>query len=68
MTPFEAVYGKNPSLVLSYMSTKVQEVENALTVRAAILRTLKENLVMDENHMKQQADQGHSERQFVEGG
>jgi hypothetical protein len=29
--------------------------------------TLKENLVMAQNHMKQQADQGCSECQFVEG-
>jgi hypothetical protein len=34
MNPFEAVYGKNPSSVLSYMSgvLKVQEVENNLAV------------------------------------
>ena len=38
-----------------------------MTVREDILRTLKENLVMAQNHMKQQADQGHSERQFAKG-
>jgi hypothetical protein len=34
MTPFEAVYGKNPPSVLSYMPgvSKVQEVDNNLTV------------------------------------
>ena len=32
-----------------------------------ILRTLKENLVMAQNRMKQQANQGCSEREFVEG-
>jgi hypothetical protein len=34
MTPFEEVYGKNPSSVLSYMPgvSKVQEVEKNLTV------------------------------------
>jgi hypothetical protein len=47
--------------------SKVQEVDNNLTVRAAILHTLKENLVLAHNRMKQQVDQGHSERQFVEG-
>jgi hypothetical protein len=69
MTPFEAVYGQNPPSVLSYMPgvSKVQEVDQTLTVREAILHTLKENLVMAQNHMKQQADQGHSEHQFVEG-
>ena len=38
-----------------------------LTIREAILHTLKENLVMAQNRMKQQANQGRSERQFVEG-
>jgi hypothetical protein len=38
-----------------------------LTVQESILHTLKENLVMAQNHMKQQADQGRSECQFVEG-
>jgi hypothetical protein len=36
-------------------------VEKTITVREAILHTLKENLVMDQNRMKQQADQGHFE-------
>jgi hypothetical protein len=38
-----------------------------LTIREAILRTLKENLVMGQNHMKQQEDQGRSEHQFAKG-
>jgi hypothetical protein len=62
MTPFEAVYGKNPSSIRSYMLgvSKVQEVDKTLTVCATILRTLKENLVMAQNRMKQQAYQGWS--------
>jgi hypothetical protein len=48
MTPFEVVYGQNPPLVLSYFPgvSKVQAVDQMLTVREAILRTLKENLFM----------------------
>jgi hypothetical protein len=63
MTPFEEVYGQNPPSVLSYFPgvLKVQAVDQTLTVQEAIIRTLKENLVMDHNHMKQQEDQGHSE-------
>jgi hypothetical protein len=38
-----------------------------ITVREAILHTLKENLVMAQNLMKQQEDQGLSECQFAEG-
>jgi hypothetical protein len=69
MTPFEAVYGQNPPLVLSYFPgvSKVQAIDQTLIVREAILHTLKENLVMDKNCMKQQADQGHSKHQFAEG-
>jgi hypothetical protein len=69
MTPFQAIYGKNPPSVLSYMTcvSKVREDEKHITVHKAILRTLKENLVMAQNHMKQQANQGHFERQFPKG-
>jgi hypothetical protein len=42
-------------------------VEKNLTVCEAILHTLKENLVMAQNRMKLQANQGHSERQFAKG-
>jgi hypothetical protein len=54
MTPFEAVYGQNPLFVLSYLPgvSKIQEVEKNIKVRKAILHTLKENLVMAQNHMK----------------
>jgi hypothetical protein len=41
-------------------------VELTLTTREDILRTLKDNLVMAQNHIKQQEDQDHSERQFAE--
>jgi hypothetical protein len=69
MTPFEAIYGQNPPLVLSYLPgvSKVQAVDETLIVQEAILRTLKENLVMAQNHMKQEADQGRSESLFTEG-
>jgi hypothetical protein len=66
MTPFEVVYGQKPPSVLSYLPgvSKVQAVDQTLTIREAILCTLKDNLVMAQNRMKQQADQGRSERQF----
>jgi hypothetical protein len=70
ITPFEVVYGHKLPSVLSYMSgvSKVQVVNQMLTVREAILCTLKENLVMAHNRLKKKTDQGHSECQFVEGG
>jgi hypothetical protein len=69
MTPFEVVYGQKPPFILSYLpgASKVQAVDQTLTIREAILRYLKENLVMEQNRMKQKADQGRSERQFAEG-
>ena len=69
MTPFEAVYGHKPPSFLSHLLgvSKVQEVDQTLTVRENILHTLKENLVMAQNRMKQQANQGHYECQFAEG-
>jgi hypothetical protein len=69
MNPFEAVYGQKPPSVLSYLPgvSKVQAVDQTLIVREDILCTLKENLVMAQNRMKQHADQGHSEHQFAEG-
>jgi hypothetical protein len=69
MTPFEAVYGHKLPSILSYLlgTSKVQAVDQTLIVREDILRTLKENLVMAQNHMKQQEDQGHSEHQFAKG-
>jgi hypothetical protein len=69
MTPFEEVYGQKSPSVLSYIPgvSKVQEVDTNLTIHEAILCALKENLVKDQNCMKQQADQGNFECHFVEG-
>ena len=41
-------------------------MEENIVVREAILHTLKDNLVMAQNHMKKQADHGHFECQFAE--
>jgi hypothetical protein len=69
MTLFEVVYGKNPPSILSYIIdvSKVQAFGQTLTVREVILRTFKENLLMDQNHMRKHVYQGLSECQFVEG-
>jgi hypothetical protein len=69
MTPFEAVYGHKPPSIISYLPgvSKVQVGDQTLTVREDILCTLKENLFIAQNRMKQQADQGFSEHKFEEG-
>jgi hypothetical protein len=60
---------KNPPSILSYILgvSKVHEVEKNITVREVILCALKDNLVMAQNRMKKEVDQGHSECHFVEG-
>jgi hypothetical protein len=69
MTPFEVVYGKKPPSLLSYLPgvSKVQAIDQMLTVQEAIICTLKDNLVMAQNCMNKQEDQVHSKRQFSEG-
>jgi hypothetical protein len=69
MTPFEAIYRKNPPSILSYIPSvsKVQEVDNNLIVQGTILRTLESNFFMAQNRMNQQANQGLFEHHFVEG-
>jgi hypothetical protein len=69
MIPFEVVYGKKKPSVLSYLLdvSKVQEVDKSLTVRADILLTLKDNLVMDHNRMKKQDDQCRFKLHFDKG-
>jgi hypothetical protein len=69
MTPYEVVYGQKPLSVTSYLlgTSKVHVVDNTLHTREAILHTLKDNLVMAQNRMKQQVDQHHSECSFAKG-
>jgi hypothetical protein len=47
--------------------SKVQEVDQTLTICEAILHSLKDNLLMTQNQMKKQAYQGCFEHQFVQG-
>lgn len=58
MSPFQALYGQQPPTIPTYVSgtTSVQAVDEALTVRDALLQRLKENLTQARNRMKQLAD------------
>ena len=69
MAPYEAVYGKKPPSITSYLprTSKVQEVETLLQNRDWTLATLKNNLAMAQNCMKQQADQCQFKRSFEVG-
>lgn len=69
MTPCEAVYGKKPPSLTSYLpgTSKVLVVKNLLQQRECTLMTLKDNLAMSQNHMMQQADQHRYECSFEVG-
>lgn len=58
MTPYGAVYGPNLLSMASYIpsTSKVDAVDRKLCTREAIIHTLKNNLVMAQNRMKQQVD------------
>ena len=69
MTPYEAVYGHAPLVLLpsTPSSSPVQEVNIVLRNRHQILHLLQDNLHMARARMKQQADQHRSERTFQAG-
>ena len=66
MTPFMALYGYHPPSITSYLreNSKVQAVEHHIEHQQQVLQLLKDNLVLAQNRMKQQADQHRSERSF----
>ena len=69
MNPYEAFYGKQPLSLTSYLqgTSKVQAVETLLQQSEWTLATLKDNLAMAQNRMKQQVDQHRSEHSFEVG-
>jgi hypothetical protein len=66
MTPFMALYGYQPPSITSYLreNSKVQAMEHHIEHQQQVLQLLKDNLVLAQNRMKQQADQHRSERSF----
>lgn len=69
MTPHEAVYGKPPPVVSSYIpgTTAVDAVDTTLRERDAILRQLRQNLQVAQDRMKYFADKHRTEREFQPG-
>ena len=66
MTPFQALYSYEPPRWKEIIqgSTKVPTIKDQLEDNQRIMQTLKDNLTMAQNHMKQQADQHRTEREF----
>jgi hypothetical protein len=69
MSPFMALYGYHPPSITSPLrgKVKVQAVEDHIEHQQEVLQLLKDNLVITQNRMKQQAYQHHSEREFEVG-
>ncbi|PKI75080.1 hypothetical protein CRG98_004554 [Punica granatum] len=69
MTPFEAVYGRSAPILVGYEpgSMVVDEVEEQLRARDAILRELKSNLAAAQNRMKAAADKHRWDEEFEVG-
>ena len=61
-----ALYGYQPPSITSYLreNSKVQAVEHHIKHQQQVLKLLKDNLVLAQNRMKQQADQHRNERSF----
>ena len=69
ISPFEAVYGRSPPVVVPYElgSSMVQEVDVALRARDEILRELKVNLELARRQQKSQADKHRRDEEYEEG-
>jgi hypothetical protein len=69
MTPYEFVYDQKPLLVTSYLIdiSKFQEMDHTLDTREAIISIPKDNFIMAQNRMKQQAYQHRYEHYFTKG-
>jgi hypothetical protein len=66
MSPFLALYGYHPPSITSPLKgiSKVRAVEDYIGHQQEVLKLLKDNLVMTQNRMKQQAYQHHNENEF----
>ncbi|KAL4302318.1 hypothetical protein GQ457_10G018500 [Hibiscus cannabinus] len=66
MTPFQALYGRTPPTILSYLegSSSNTQLAQELLDRDTMLQLLKTNLAQAQNRMKSQADQHRRELQL----
>ena len=69
MTPYDSFYGKQPPSLTTYLprTSKVQAIETLLQNSDWTLDALNDNLVRDQNRMKQQVDQHRYEIYFEVG-
>ncbi|KAH9649714.1 hypothetical protein KPL70_026087 [Citrus sinensis] len=69
MSPFQALFGRPPPAIALYSkgSTSIQALDEALSERDALLRSLKENLRQAQHRMIQKANAHRREAQFAVG-
>ena len=69
MAPYQALYGKVPPTISSYIPkiARLQIVEDALLDRDATLQLLKDNLILAQERMKKWSDLHRTERSFEVG-
>ncbi|CAN6455041.1 unnamed protein product [Victoria cruziana] len=66
MTPYEAVYGYPPPPMVPFEPGTAQdaEVERQLRTRDELLQTLRENIIVSQNRMRQHYNKGRTDREF----
>nr|GEX17195.1 Ty3/gypsy retrotransposon protein [Tanacetum cinerariifolium] len=69
MSHYQVVYGRVPPIIVPYLlgSSKVAAVENSLVERNALLRQLKQNLLVDKHRMEMQANRNLRDVEFKSG-
>ncbi|XP_031266696.1 uncharacterized protein LOC116125120 [Pistacia vera] len=69
MTPFKALYGRDPSTLLKFTDcpSAVEEVNHQMFKRNSILEEFKHNLSVAQGHMKESADVHRREVTFQPG-
>lgn len=69
MTPFKAVYGRDPPSLLRYGSppTPIDSLDTLLTERDSLLEQLKSHLAKAQNRMKVNADKHRRDEELSEG-
>lgn len=69
MSPFEALYGRSPPTIRSYVtgSTTVAALDESLICRRHMLHLLRENLALAQMRMKSHADARRQDRSFEVG-
>ncbi|GJX02508.1 transposon ty3-I gag-pol polyprotein [Tanacetum coccineum] len=69
MTPYQALYGKVPLVIISYPpgSSKVAAVDDSLVERDALLRLLRQNPLAAKNRMEEKANRKRRDVEFALG-